>query len=199
MANSEDDRRPDGATDKAQEATGEKRPCGNLDALRRKESGYREVLSVEPSDMAVRVELAWCLFAQCLYLTGKESALPPTEPATAYEDQPERRSPRSYRHALRTGTDMQTGAGAMMQPSALAPDPTMQTADVAELLSDCGRQITIVTQLSRDARDRAAMTSLTAWVKLAFGARALVQFQDAGARIVKQLSHDIINPSASTL
>src|SRR5262249_2033616 len=50
-------------------------PVFNMEAIRRRETVFRDRLANEPGDMSARINLAWCLFLHALYQAGQESIL----------------------------------------------------------------------------------------------------------------------------
>jgi len=118
--------------------------------------------------MSARTNLAWCLFMQTLHQSGRESVF-----ASLAE------------------------SGVEVTSECQAPGQSSRRSGASDLLGDCLRQLTAVTQLSRSRDDQRDVEKLRGLVRLAGGEEAVVEAQVEAVRILQEITRDIFHSGLS--
>ena len=132
--------------------------------LKTAEEAYRFVLRQEPDNMDIRVDLAWCLLLQALYLSGQETAV-------AAQNIPE------------------DGAFSQAVVSDAAPAP-----DAVHLLQECLRHSLTVKHLSAHTANQIEVEKLVSLVLLAGGKEHILFNEERGARIKSEIFRALWQP-----
>lgn len=138
------------------------------------EKSYRQRLEIEPGDTGTRLSLAWCLVVQALYEAGQE---------------------RMAGRIMAAAKEMSESPDGAPVHEAIAAAARERNA--RQLLKGCLRQALMVTQLSRDPREKADVEKLRTLVSLSGAGQAILEADEEAARILRELTRAIASEPAA--